>query len=363
MQKILHGINNLGKELEGFSRVMLVCGGSYHKLAISKVVESIDVQFVTFSGFRPNPSYDDICEGVKLFRDERCEAILAVGGGSPMDVAKCIKLFSRMNDDIPYVEQPYEDTGIKLIAVPTTAGSGSESTRYAVIYYKGNKYSVHHDSIVPDVAILEPSVLDNLPVYQKKCTMLDALCQAIEACWSVNSTAESVKLSEAAVKEMMTWWRPYIFDYTPEAAQHVMEASNTAGRAINITQTTAAHAFSYKMTTLYGLPHGHAVAIGLPVIWQYMIDNIDATSDPRGREHLQTVFSDIANAMGCDTPERAITLFNKMFSEMDICSPKLNDTAELDILARSVNPVRLKNNPVGITTETAKKLYARIVES
>ena len=80
---------------------------------------------------------------------------------------------------------------IPFLAMPTTAGTGSEATRYAVIYYDGKKQSVTHDSVVPDVAILEPKVLKTLPLYQKKCTMMDALCQGIESWWSMNSTDES----------------------------------------------------------------------------------------------------------------------------------------------------------------------------
>ena len=361
-QIIYHGIGHLGDALEGSSKVLLVCDSSFPYLNIKADIEAMDVPYVVFSDFTPNPLYDDVCKGVDLFNITKCDTILAVGGGSSMDVAKCIKLYCRMNKETLYLEQEYKDTGIKLIAIPTTAGTGSESTRYAVIYYDGKKQSVTHDSIIPNVAILEPKVLKTLPLYQKKCTMLDALCQGIESWWSVNSTDESKEYSKIAVETIMKWWREYIFENTDESARYIMEAANNAGRAICITQTTAPHAFSYKITSLYKLPHGHAVAVGLPEIWQYMIDNMDKCIDNRGQEYLTNVFSDISKAMGCETPSQAIKAFRQMMKELDMSNPvATNKEEELDILSHSVNPIRIKNNPVKLNEETIKSIYDIII--
>ena len=165
MQHIVEGIGHLRNFLENSQKVLLVCGRSLSSLSIHEEIQKLPVTFVRFSQFAPNPSYEEVCKGVESFNTEQCDTILAVGGGSAIDVAKCIKLYCKMPNDKPYLEQEYEDTGIKLIAIPTTAGTGSESTRYAVIYYDGKKQSVTHDSIVPDVAILEPKVLKTLPLY------------------------------------------------------------------------------------------------------------------------------------------------------------------------------------------------------
>ena len=361
-QVIYQGIGHLGDALVDSSNVLLVCDSSFPYLSIKADIEAMGVPYVVFSDFTPNPLYEDVCKGVDLFNITKCDTILAVGGGSSMDVAKCIKLYCRMNKETLYLEQEYKDTGIKLIAIPTTAGTGSESTRYAVIYYDGKKQSVTHDSIIPNVAILEPKVLKTLPLYQKKCTMLDALCQGIESWWSVNSTEESKEYSKIAVETIMKWWREYIFENTDESAKHIMEAANYAGRAICITQTTAAHAFSYKITSLYKLPHGHAVAVGLPEIWQYMIDNMEKCIDSRGKEYLANVFSDISKAMGCETPSLAIKVFRQMMKEMDMSNPVVsNRKEELDILSRSVNPIRLKNNPVELDDIAIRILYDSIL--
>lgn len=364
MQTIYQGIEHLSEALEGSIKVLLVCDSSFDFLNIKDEIEHMDVPHVIFNDFTPNPLYEDVCKGVDLFQITKCDTILAVGGGSSLDVAKCIKLYCQMSKDDIYLNQACKDTGVKLIAIPTTAGTGSESTRYAVIYYDGKKQSVTHDSIIPNIAILEPKVLKTLPLYQKKCTMLDALCQGIESWWSVNSTEESKKLSKEAVETIMQWWHEYIFENTDESAAQIMYAANLAGQAICITQTTAAHAFSYKITSMYKLPHGHAVAVCLPEIWNYMLLHMDKCIDPRGGQYLDSVFNHIAISMRCHQPEQAIDKFRQMMVEMEMRGPSVvgNRDDEIDSLSNSVNPVRLKNNPVQITSDIALSLYSTILK-
>ena len=362
MQTILHGIYNLNEALAESKKVLLVCDASFPYLNIKSDVENIGVSYVKFDQFTPNPLYEDVCKGVELFNSEQCDTILAVGGGSSIDVAKCIKLYCKMSKDRLYLEQEYKDTAVKLIAIPTTAGTGSESTRYAVIYYEGKKQSVTHNSIIPNIAILEPKVLKTLPLYQKKCTMLDALCQGIESWWSVNSTDESKQYSKIAVETIIKWWKEYIFENTDESAKNIMEAANYAGRAICITQTTAPHAFSYKITSLYKLPHGHAVAICLPEIWQYMNENIDKCIDSRGQDYLEQVFWNISLSLGYDYPMAAIKGFYNMLTYMDIQSPvSANREEDIIVLSTSVNPIRLKNNPILLSEVAIRKLYKSVI--
>ena len=363
MQTIFQGIEHLSEALEGSIKVLLVCDSSFDFLNIKDDIEHMEVPHVVFNDFTPNPLYEDVCKGVDLFQITKCDTILAVGGGSTMDVAKCIKLYSQMSKDDIYLNQVYKDTGVKLIAIPTTAGTGSESTRYAVIYYDGKKQSVTHECIIPNMVILESRVLKTLPLYQKKCTMMDALCQGIESWWSVNSTEDSKKLSKEAVETIMLWWHEYIFENTENAAKKIMHAANLAGQAICITQTTAAHAFSYKITSLYKLPHGHAVTVCLPEIWEYMIGNMDKCNESRGQDYLTRIFVDISKAMKCKNPEQAIIKFREMIKEMELKNPVgMDRKEELKVLSTSVNPVRLKNNPVLITKETALSLYSKILK-
>lgn len=372
-QAIIFGIDKLPNILNesNFSKLFIVTGAnSYKSLNFKDMIEGLDIERVYFSDFTPNPKFEQICKGIDLFKSGGCDAILAIGGGSPMDVAKCIKLAVLADDGInaiipPIVNKNVDIDGKKIpfIAIPTTAGTGSESTHNAVMYYEGTKQTVTNDCILPDYAILEPSVLKTLPLYQKKCTMMDALCQGIESWWSVNSTDESKEYSKKAVELIIQNWEKYIFGNDDEAAANIMLGANYSGRAINIAQTTAAHAMSYKITSLYELPHGHAVAVCLPEIWEYMIGNMDKCRDPRGKEYLDDIFRQISLSMGCKDVMDAIGKFRNILLKcrINMDGKELADE-QLSLLANSVNPIRLKNNPVQIMGNAIIILYKGIFQ-
>ena len=369
-QKVINGIEHLQETLSGATKVFVVSDSSFPFLNIKDDIENMGYPHVIFSDFSPNPVYEDVCKGIDLYHITKCDCILAVGGGSAIDVAKCIKLAVLAEEGKaaiipPLVSQrlPTDGAKIPFIAIPTTAGTGSESTHNAVMYYEGAKQTVTNDGVLPDYAILEPSVLKTLPLYQKKCTMMDALCQGIESWWSVNSTEESYEYSRKTVELITANWQKYIFENDDEAAAQIMLAANYGGRAINITATTAAHAMSYKITSLFKLPHGHAVAICLPEIWEYMLAHPEECIDKRGSEYLMNVFDEIARSIGVTTPVEAIALFREMMKEMDLKNPVSEClTSDILLLTSSVNPVRLKNNPVVLDTKVIKKLYNIIVK-
>lgn len=370
MQTILHGISSLSEALGGSRRVFLVCGRtSWQNLSVRREIESairsVSPEYIAFNDFKPNPTYEDVRCGVMAFNASSCDTIVAVGGGSCIDVAKCIKLFCRLSNDNSYLSQTWKDTGIRLVALPTTAGSGSESTQFAVIYYNDLKHSLSHPSILPDYAILEPSVLESLPPYQRNCAMMDALCQAIESWWSLGATRESISLSRRAIDVIMHHWREYVFNHS--SGHSIMSAANYAGQAINITRTTAPHAFSYKLTSTFGLPHGRAVALCLPEIWRFMTEH---TGDPEciSQGGLEGVFSDIALAMGCSSPGEAIELLRKMNFDLGLdrhdfmkAYGRKGYEDLICSLASSVNPERLANNPIPITSQDATNIYDRIL--
>lgn len=362
MQQVYEGSINgglLSRVIEqlGLKKLLLVADRSLGFLPYSQDLQAMAPICAVFSDFAPNPDYESVAMGVDLFHGKRCDGVLAVGGGSAIDVAKCIKLFSGMRADSCYLDQPYEDTGVSLIAIPTTAGTGSESTRYAVIYRNGVKQSVTHESIIPNVALLDSSALQTLPLYQKKCTLMDAACQAIESWWSVNSTQESMDYSKQALTLCLTNLNAYLSG-DEAAAKAVMRGANLAGRAINITQTTAPHAMSYQLTKMFALPHGYAVALSLPDVWEYMLAHVDQCVDKRGAGHLQSVFEQIADAMGCQTPQAAIDALRGILDALDMHKPPISPE-QLTQLVGSVNPVRLKNNPVALSTEALSAIYQK----
>jgi len=323
MQQTFHDFSAF--EILKDRKILLVCDNAFDFFGIKLPCEA-----VRFSGFKPNPSYEDTRAGVKVLRKNKCDYILAIGGGSSIDTAKSIKYYNHV--DLPFM------------AVPTTSGTGSEATHFAVIYKDGEKHSIASERLLPDYVILQPGTLKTLPIYQKKCTMLDALCQAIESWWSRKATPESIGYSKAAIKLILANMESYLKNKA-DGNKNMLIASNLAGKAINITTTTAPHAMSYKMTSLYGLPHGHAVALCLPKVWRF-IENYD----------------DIVKALGKEKQEDAITFFEELLHKLEILPPKNVDSNDLEILSSSVNIQRLRNNPIRLNESTIKKIYKEILE-
>lgn len=368
-QKILYaseGYAELDEYLRdnNLKKILLVCDSSLPFLKINSYFEALDarddVELVKFDKFNPNPLYESVVDGVNLFHSERCDSIIAVGGGSAMDVAKCIKLYSNMDPSQNYLKQPIVPNDIKLLAVPTTAGTGSEATRYAVIYYNGEKQSVTDYSCIPSTVLFDASVLKTLPEYQKKSTMLDAFCHAIESFWSVNSTDESKEYSRKAITKIMSNMNAYISNEESGNAS-MLEAANTAGKAINITQTTAGHAMCYKLTSMYGIAHGHAAALCVSQLFPYMVENTDKCCDPRGRAYVEDIFGQIAQSMGCDTAKDACRKFDLILEGLQLELPKAK-AEDCEVLSHSVNPVRLGNNPIKLDEEVICSLYQKILK-
>ena len=142
----------------------------------------------------------------------------------------------------------------------------------------------------------------------------------------------------------------------------MLRAANIAGKAINITQTTAGHAMCYKLTSLYGIAHGHAAALCVKVLFPYMISHVEDCIDSRGATYLEAVFSAIAEAMGCKNKHDAAELFGSIVDCLDLGIPDVKSEQDIDILKNSVNPVRLKNHPVSLSSNMIEELYRIILE-
>ncbi|MDR3069683.1 MAG: iron-containing alcohol dehydrogenase, partial [Propionibacteriaceae bacterium] len=186
-QPILTGLEtlaNLRQVLINSSaqKPMLITANFFDSLPIKDIIEDWGYPIVRFCDFSPNPKSDEAQAGLKLFDAEGCDALISVGGGSAIDTAKTIKAFKSLPGKAPFWNEPISYLPIPHVAIPTTAGTGSESTYFAVTYCDGVKYSVEHQSLLPDAVALIPELLAKLPDYQRKATLLDALCQCIESC-------------------------------------------------------------------------------------------------------------------------------------------------------------------------------------
>ena len=307
---------------------------------------------VVFDKFTPNPLYEQVVEGVKMFKENNCEEIIAIGGGSTIDVAKCIKLFVSLNPSINYLKQEFIENNIKLTAIPTTAGTGSEATKYAVIYYEGKKQSITHKTIIPNEVIFEPGVLKTLPMYQKKATLLDALSHSVESYWSVNSTDESKNYSNKALELLLNNYENYL--NSDETTFPLMQqAAFLAGKAINITQTTAGHAMCYKLTSLYKIAHGQACAMCVNKLYPFMLENLDKCIDSRGIDYLNNTFKELSNIISPNT-------FNEIYNSMNFDKINYSDS-DINTLIESVNLDRLKNNPIKLDKQDLDRLYKEIL--
>ena len=329
---------------------------------LNEISETTGTQIICFNDFQPNPLYESVVKGVRIFRENDCSAIMAVGGGSAMDVAKCIKLYA----DLPgegtngsWLNANIVPNEIPFLAMPTTAGTGSEATRYAVIYYEGKKQSVTSESFIPKTVLMDSSALKTLPLYQKKATMCDALCHAIESFWSVNSTAESKEYSKEAIKGVLSNMEGYL-NNTDNGNAGMLMAAHTAGKAINITQTTAGHAMCYKITSLFRTAHGHAAILCDRILYPWMINNVEKCSDPRGEEYLKSTLDEIGWALGRKDAVAGAEKLKEIFASLELFVPAVT-IEQFEELKTSVNPVRLKNHPIALDENIIDELYHKIL--
>lgn len=353
---IFEAFQNILEE-KGLSRIFLICGKNVGQTLIGKQFISDKHIVVVFQDFEPNPSYESVAKAVSIFRDNQCDGILAIGGGSAMDVGKCVKAFVGMNQDTLYLQQKIETNCIPYYVVPTTAGTGSEATHFAVIYYKGEKQSVEDLSLMPDVVFMESSLLVTLPLYQKKVTMLDALCHSIESFWSVHATEESRRYAGHSLETILKHYKGYL-DGDVDAADAMLSASYYAGKAINISKTTAAHAMCYKLTKLYDISHGQAAAICLSHVWEQTW----IQAGKNNNKNLTECLRQIAEVWGCSSVEEAIQKYREFLQLLGIQADITPGQGDLEILTQSVNVDRLKNHPVSFSQDTIRKMYADILE-
>lgn len=344
----------------GAEQIFLVCGRSLDRLALGRYFDTLEdrlnIRTVRFQGFTPNPRYEDAAVGAERFRAADCGLIAAVGGGSAMDVAKCIKLFAPLDPARPYLEQTLKPAPIPLLAIPTTAGTGSEATHFAVIYHQGRKLSVAHPDALPNAVLLDPSALEALPLYQRKATALDALCHAVESFWSRQASAESRDLARRAMALLLSYLESYLRN-TPEGNAGMLQAANLAGQAINLTTTTAGHALSYGLTSLYGLAHGHAAALCVESLWPYMLAHISRAPRPAA---LAETFQALGEALDCAGPEAAEKVFHRLLVRLDLERPALRP-GDLAKLMASVNIQRLQNTPIPLASTDIEALYRQIL--
>ncbi len=302
-----------------------------------------------FSSFHSNPDLTDAQDGADAFRQFSCDSLISVGGGSSIDTAKAIRvlLASENIERIAASDLP-EELPVPQIAIPGTAGSGSEATQFAVVYWQGRKISLDHPSLRPEGVILDSGLLATLPDYHRKSCALDALSQGIESYWCRKATEESRVHAYLAILGVLDNLKAYL-QHDSHAADELLHASYQSGKAIQMTRTTAAHALSYALTKKYGIAHGHACMMTLPCLWELMLE----------REVIPETLKTLSSLMRLGDPRLAPMLIQGLFLSLSLPSVPRPDQQEISDLAASVNIQRLNNHPMSLTQEELMNVYRK----
>ena len=319
-----------------------------------------------FHDFEVNPKIEDAIRGATLARNFAPEVILAVGGGSVMDMAKLIKAFLKTPGDPAQIAQgqiAVADPQVPLIAVPTTAGSGSEATHFAVVYIGAQKFSLAAQCLLPSCAVLDGSLISSGTAYQKACNGLDALAQAIESSWACGATPESRATAFQAVHLAAMHLKRVVNGLATQVElQAMLEAANLAGQGINVSKTTAAHAWSYGITSTYGVPHGHAVWLTLPQIFQvHSTAPRSAILHPGGLDAHNTIMTHLGELLHITDLEHSAAALQYRLRDLGV-TPNLSeidaDTPEQrKTLSVQVNLERLSNNPVRFDEHAIRRVF------
>lgn len=222
-----------------------------------------DHPYQIFSKVVPDPPLELVIEGVKEILEFRPDALLALGGGSAIDEAKAILYFAKKVGNLP---------DMKFIAIPTTSGTGSEVTSFAVITdpEKGIKYPLVSPDFVPDIAILDTSLVKSLPAPLVADTGMDVLTHALEAYVSTKANPFTDSLAEKAVLLVFEYLvRSFQSNEDQEAREQMHLASCMAGLAFDQTSLGVNHAIAHNIGGKFKVPHGRANAILLPFVVEY----------------------------------------------------------------------------------------------
>lgn len=371
-QKVYQGIGTIQLVKEviekfGGKRVFLVTGkNSFKECGAEKSLKISLHKFIVnrFYNFSNNPRIEEINEGIIELRKFSPDIVIAIGGGSVIDIAKAINILSDQKEYFEYYirgDLALTGGGFPLLAIPTTSGTGSEATHFSVVYMNKLKYSLAHKSMLPTVAIVDPALTFDLSPEITAVTGADALSQALESYWSIKSTEESKKYAKGALVLAIRYLRDAVRNPTESSRVGMSESAHLAGKAINISKTTASHALSYPLTAHFGIPHGHAVACTLSrlLIYNSEVTEIDL-NDPRGLRYVIHTVNEIARLFGAESPYKASKIIDRLFQDigLEMHLRKLGIfPSHLDLLLGGVSIERMANNPRKMSLNHAKTLF------
>jgi alcohol dehydrogenase class IV len=345
-QTVYYNIDSLEKVLLNTNKhkILLVTGKNSYKKINNEFNFSLALekfQIAHFFDFNINPKYEDLLKGLDLKMNFNPDIILAVGGGSVIDMAKLINLFdtsSQIDNYIKFGNLSCKEELSKLIVIPTTSGSGSEATHFAVLYRNKIKYSVASNLILPPILILDFKLTRTNSYEQSLYSALDAFCQANESLWSVQSNTYSHRYSIISIKESLSVFVNYI-DFNSDKNRKSMQlGAYYSGKAINISKTNAPHALSYFLTERYSIPHGLAVFLVFEKISTSLFQCLD--------DNLKAEVDLVYSSFGFTSLENCIIYLKSLIPEYYSLSQIVRDSRDRELHISSVNIERLNNSPI-----------------
>ena len=349
-------IKKIAQEL-GCKRGLLVAGPFFFRSGLAEKImqESAGMLTASFGDVSPNPDVTEVDECAEVIRKNNIEFVVALGGGSPMDCAKAAASVALTGDSI----RKYHGTGISLprehlplIAVPTTAGTGSEVTCVSVLsdHANGKKAPIVSDGFYPEAAIVDPELTYTMPSAVTAGTGIDVLSHALEGYWSIGHQPVCDALAVHAAQLVFRYlYRAYQNPEDEEAREKMCEASVTAGLAFTLPKTTSSHACSFPLTNIYHIPHGEACGLTLDYFTRI---NAHGT----GGERVEMLAKSLGFSDADDMADEIYALKKKMGLRCDLKDFKLNED-QIEELVRISRHPNLYNNPVEITDEMLDKMY------
>lgn len=343
----------------GWERILLVCGkNSFESSGAAAALPDLQkvVAVTRWSDFSPNTDVADVERGLNIMKGERPDAVLGIGGGSAMDMAKLLCAYEDEAGVSAAVRlgAKIDKRRAGLVLVPTTSGSGSEATHFAVAYIGQEKFSPAGSAFYADTVILDPLLSKSGSARQRATSGIDAVCQAIESLWAVSATEQSRRHARHALFLLTRHIESFVRNADAVSARGMALGSHLAGRAIDVSKTTAAHALSYAITKRHGVSHGHAVALTLSGFIATH-GRVEGPHTPAMRHILKALLAKDA--------EEAARNFRKLLAsiglESSIAALGVKTKEEREIIVASINVERLKNNPVPFTQQEMLSLLER----
>ena len=343
----------------GGTKGLIICSTSVARSGIAEQIMAANPnKFLgIFTGIKPNPTVQNCDDCVNMLRENNCDFVIAIGGGSVLDCAKFARFVATVEGttaDYLHGTRTITTKGLPLIAIPTTSGSASEVSGVSVLTdeTKNVKKAIGHPLLYPELALVDPSLTVSCPKNVTAVSGIDVLAHALESFYNVNHQPFTDLFAEHAARLVFDNLRTaYNEPNNIEARAAMAEASVAAGQAFNITGTAAAHACSYPLTQIFGVPHGEACAMTLAAFWR-----LNASVDPRLDAFSKRLGFADANALADEIDQ----LKRDLDLRLTLADAGITTDEQLQTLIDDSFAPNIAFNPVTMDADNLRTLYTSL---